>query len=69
MKADEEHYHLCGITLEDLDITAFDTDCDEQAVENLVIRNVTLTKKDTIDYPDSITTLDVDNNIQHKAGQ
>ena len=69
VKADEEHYHLRGITLEDLDITAFDTGCDEQAVENLVIRNVKLTKKDTIDYPDSITTLDVDNNIQHKAGQ
>ena len=69
VKADEAHYHLSNITLEDLDITAYDTRCDEQAVQNLAVREVRLTKKDTIDYPDSVTTMDADNGVQHEAGQ
>ena len=69
VKADEAHYHLSNIALEDLDITAYDTRCDETAVQNLAVREVRLTKKDTIDYPDSVTTMDADNGVQHEAGQ
>ena len=46
-----------AIGLEGLDITAADISCDETAVENLVVRDVRLTKKEQIDYPDSVTTL------------
>ena len=49
MKADEAHYHLSGLTLEDLEITAADTGFDPSAAENLVTRNVRLTKKDEIE--------------------
>ena len=57
MKADEAHYHLHDITLEDLEITASDISCDASAVENLVVRDVQLTKKEGIEYPDSVTTI------------
>lgn len=57
VKADEVHYHLHGITLEDLEITAADILCDSSAVENLTVRNVRLTKKEGIEFPDSVTTI------------
>ena len=60
IKADEEHYHLADFSLEALDICAFDTDIDETAVEGLTIRNLTLTRKEGIDYPDSVTTIEED---------
>ena len=57
VKADPEHYRLSNITLEDLDITAADTSFDASAAENLVAKSVRLTKKEEIDYPDSVTTI------------
>ena len=57
VKADEAHYHLSGLTLEDLEITAADTGFDPSAAENLVTRNVRLTKKDEIEFQDSVTTI------------
>ena len=63
VKADEEHYHLSNFKLEDLDIKAVFTDCDRTAVENLEISDVRIVKKDTIDYPDSVTTMDAENSV------
>lgn len=57
VKADEVHYHLHDITLEDLEITAADILCDSSAVENLTVRNVRLKKKEGIEFPDSVTTI------------
>ena len=57
MKADEEHYHLSNITLEDLGITAADIGFEASCVENLIVRDVRLIKKDGIEYPDSVTTI------------
>lgn len=57
VKTDEAHYHLCGITLEDLEITAADIGFDVSAAENLTVRNVKLTEKEGIEYPDSVTTI------------
>ena len=57
MKADEAHYHLHDIALEDLEIKAADISCDGSAVENLTVRDVRLSKKDGIEYPDSVTTI------------
>ena len=64
VKADEEHYHLSDFTLEDLDITAAQTECRKEAVENIRISGVNVTRKDTIDYPDSVTTVGEDNTIR-----
>ena len=63
VKADESQYHLSDFTLEDLDITAADIACDTDAVEHLSIHNVRLTKKESIDYPDSVTTLSDNNSV------
>ena len=57
VKADEAHYHLHDITLADLEITAADISCDRSAVENLTVQDVKLTKKDGIEFPDSVTTI------------
>ena len=57
VKADEEHYHLSNITLEDLGITAADIGFEASCVENLIVRDVRLIKKDGIEYPDSVTTI------------
>ena len=57
VKADEAHYHLHDITLADLEITAADISCDRSAVENLTMQDVKLTKKDGIEFPDSVTTI------------
>ena len=57
VKADEAHYHLCDIALEDLEITAADIGFDASCAENLSVRNVRLTKKEGIEYPDSVTTI------------
>lgn len=57
VKSDPEHYRLSNIMLEDLDITAADLSFDASAAENLVAKNVRLTKKEGIDYPDSVTTI------------
>ena len=57
VKADEAHYHLHDITLADLEITATDVSCDRSAVENLTVQDVRLTKKDGIEFPDSVTTI------------
>ena len=57
VKTDEEHYHLSNITLEDLDITAVNTECDLTAAENFTVRNVRITGKEQIEYHDSVTTI------------
>ena len=57
VKADEAHYHLSDLTLENLEITAADIAYDENVIENFAVRNVKLTKKDGVEYPDSVTTL------------
>ena len=57
VKADEEHYHLSNITLEDLEVTAADIGFDASAAEDLTVRNVRLVKKDGVEYPDSVTTI------------
>ena len=57
VKADEAHYHLSDIELENLEITAADISWDENAVEKFKVRNVKLKKKEKIDYPDSVTTI------------
>ncbi len=57
VKTDEAHYHLHDITLANLEITAADISCNRSAVENLTVQDVKLTKKDGIEYPDSVTTI------------
>ena len=57
VKADEEHYHLRNLTLEDLDITAANIGFDASCAEKLTVRNVRLTEKEGIEYPDSVTTI------------
>ena len=39
------------------EITAADISCDTSAVENLAVRDVRLSKKEGIEYPDSVTTI------------
>ena len=63
VRADEAHYHLQDFTLEDLEITAVEIACDSSAVENLTLKEIHLTKKDQIDYPDSVTTMDAENTV------
>ena len=58
VQADEEHYHLKDFSLESLDITGTQVEIDEAAVENLYLKDIRLTKKEGIDYPDSVTTLE-----------
>ena len=40
-----------------LEITAADISCDRSAVENLTVQDVKLTKKDGIEFPDSVTMI------------
>ena len=63
VKANEEHYHLSNFHIENLDITAANVDVNESAVEKLWLDHVCLAKKDTIDYPDGVTTLTDDNTV------
>ena len=63
VQADEKHYHLSDFTLQDLTIQAADTAFDQSVIENLKAENVALQKKDTIEYPDAVTTLKEDNSI------
>lgn len=63
VKADEAQYHLSGFALENLKIVAANTEIDPDAVENLRVDRVSLTRKATIDYPDSVTTLTDDNTV------
>lgn len=63
VKSDEAHYHLSDFTLDNLDIRAANIAVDSGAVENLALNNLRLTKKETIDYPDSVTTLTDDNTV------
>lgn len=65
VRPDEAHYHLSDFAFEDLRITAADTCVDRGAVERFSMERVDITKKDTIDFPDSITTLDDENNVMN----
>ena len=64
VKGDESQYHLADFTLENLTIEAHDGQVDEGVIENLTMKNVTVTRKETVDYTDSVTTLDADNNVK-----
>ncbi|MDO4866077.1 MAG: glycosyl hydrolase family 28 protein [Clostridia bacterium] len=63
VRADEAHYHLKDFALEDLDIVAANADLRPEAVENLRAERVRITPKQTIDFPDSVTTLTDDNTV------
>lgn len=63
VRADEAHYHLKDFTLENLDITAVNAEITPGAVENLRTGGLRVTRKQTIDYPDSVTTLTDDNTV------
>jgi len=63
VQADEAHYHLKDFTLENLDITAVNGEITPGAVENLHTGGLRVTRKQTIDYPDSVTTLTDDNTV------
>ena len=65
VKSDEEHYHLADFTFENLNVTATNGTLDQSMVENFQVSNVTITPKDTIDFPDSVTTMTDDNSIIH----
>ena len=45
------------MTLEDLEISAVNTECDLTAAENFTVRNVRITGKEQIEYHDSVTTI------------
>ena len=60
---DEAHYHLSDFTFRNLTVTAADTHLDKAAVENLYTEHVQLIRKDTVDYPDAVTTLTEDNSV------
>ena len=66
VRQDEAHYHLSSFILDHLDILAADPSYDESAIEMLQISNLNLCKKETIDFPDSVTTLADDNAVYHK---
>ena len=63
VKADEAHYHLSDFSLQDLTVQAADITVDRNTIENLQTENIHLSKKETIDYPDAVTTLDEDNTV------
>ena len=66
VRQDEAHYHLSSFILDHLDILAADPSYDESAIEMLQISNLNLCKKETIEFPDSVTTLADDNAVYHK---
>ena len=68
VKADEEHYHLADFCLESLKICATEGDIDESAVEDLKVTGLVLTKKEGIDFPDSVTTIEEDTGGKAAAG-
>ena len=63
VKADEAHYHLSDFTFRDLTVKAADITVDRNAIENLRTENIHLTQKETIDYPDAVTTLNEKNTV------
>lgn len=63
VKPDETQYHLSGFALSNLEIIAANTAIDPDAVEDLTLENLRFTRKSTIDYPDSVTTLTDDNTV------
>ena len=56
---------LADFTFENLTVTAANTNLDTSIVENFQVSNVSLMPKDTIDFPDSVTTMTDDNSIIH----
>ena len=63
VQADEEHYHLSDYSFENLTVESTNISVNRTAIENLLFKNVQLTKKDNIDYPDAVTTLKEDNSV------
>ena len=63
VRADEAHYHLKDFVLEGLDIVAANAELRQEAVENLRTERIRVTPKQTIDFPDSVTTLTDDNTV------
>ena len=60
IRPDEKRFHLKGFSLERLDISAFNSSYDEEAIEELSLKDVKITKKEKISFPDSIATMDGD---------
>ena len=66
VRSDEEHYHLSGFTFRDLTVQAADTEMDMGKIENMIVDGLKLIRKETIDYPDAVTTLGEDNSVVTK---
>ena len=63
VQPDEDHYHLSDFSFKNLNVEAADISLDPRAIENLFCEGIELTQKDSIDYPDAVTTLKEDNSI------
>ena len=65
VRKDEQQYHLSDFAFDQLEICTADSSVDADAIENLTLEGIVFHEKTTIDYPDSVTTLSEDNEIQH----
>lgn len=57
VRSDEEHYHLSDFVMENVSVSAADISFDQSLIEHFEVHDVTLTKKETSEYKDAVTTL------------
>ena len=65
VKADPAHYRLSDFEFDSLEIRTASSEIDLQSIEDLKLGDIAFSEKDTIDYPDSITTLTDGNEFHH----
>lgn len=57
VRPDEEHYHLSDFTMQSVMVRAADLSFQKEIIENMKAEDIQLTKKEGIEYADSVTTI------------
>ena len=63
VRADDAHYRLSDFTMNGMEVTAVKTAVDIHAISELQMRDVRIHRKETVDYPDGVTTLTSENKV------